>query len=84
MPPSDRDSNVSAITSPFADLPTVVRAASARAKSGEKLLFYTNWSWDVQQVQVATSASDLISGAQLKAGDAIELGAWDTRIIVTS
>jgi beta-galactosidase len=71
------------ITSPFADLPTVVRASTARAKSGETLTFYTNWSWDTQQVPAASGGTDLISGASIPSGASFELGAWDTRIIVT-
>ncbi len=71
------------ITLPFADLPTVVRASSATATSGQKLHFYTNWSWDVQHVPVSLDGSDLISGASIQSGASIELGAWDTKIVVT-
>ncbi len=74
----------SGIISPFANLPAVVRASSATAKSGEKLTFFTNWSWDVQRVPLSFGGSELISGTPVKSGGAVELGAWDTKIIEVS
>ncbi len=68
----------------FADLPRCVRGSSATTASGEKLSFFTNWSWEPQQIALALNGRDLMSGRQIKLGDSIELGAWDTQIVVVS
>ncbi len=70
------------LTRLFADLPDWVRASSATAVSGEKLYFFTNWSWEPQQVSIGLGGRELFSGRHLAAGDAVELGAWDTQIVV--
>ena len=66
-----------------ADLPAPVRVNTARAASGERLWFVSNWSGDL-----ATTATFPVSGADLFTGDRLESGAglaldpWDIKIIV--
>jgi beta-galactosidase len=66
----------------FADAPPSVRVSSARAKTGEQIYFFSNWSWAEERITVLSSGADLISGASIPAGDALQLGAWETRIVV--
>lgn len=71
------------ITPIGADLPVAVRVSAAKATNGSTLTFYTNWSWDQQHVLAPLAGTDLISGLEVHTGDPIELGAWDTKILVT-
>ncbi len=68
----------------YVELPNAVRVSSATARSGEKLHFFTNWSWDEQRLPTALNGIDLISGVPVSTGDAPTLAAWETRIFVTA
>ncbi len=67
-----------------AQLPASVRLHTACAKDGQTLAFYTNWSWTAQRIEAAASfgGHDLLGGLPVTPGAAIELGAWDVKIIV--
>jgi beta-galactosidase len=66
----------------FTELPTPVRLASATATSGEKLYFFSNWSWDKQTLTNLPSGYELFSGNEIDGETSLELEAWDTRIVV--
>ena len=67
------------------NLPTSVRVIASRATTGERLLFFTNWSWTPQTVPaIPGGATELLSNMRLSEGDMLTLGAWDVKILVQS
>lgn len=69
---------------PFADMPVSVHVSSAQSQTGKKLWFFSNWSWEQQQLEaVQLSGYELFSSEQFKDGDALALGAWDVKVIVS-
>jgi beta-galactosidase len=54
---------------------------SATAADGTRLRFVHNWSWEPTTLELPTPARDVLSGADLAAGDALELGPWDVRVL---
>jgi len=70
---------------PFEDLPPTVRVVSATATSGEKLLFFTNWSWNtVQLPAIPGGGTELFSGQPVDDGTQIPIGSWDVKIVAQS
>lgn len=66
-------------------LPMSVRVIASRATTGERLLFFTNWSWTPQTVPaIPGGATELLSNMRLSEGDMLTLGAWDVKILVQS
>ncbi|QPC80824.1 beta-galactosidase [Phototrophicus methaneseepsis] len=64
-------------------LPTTVRVTSTTATSGERLLFFTNWSWTPQTLPaIPGGGKDLLANVSISESDTLELGAWDVKIIV--
>ncbi len=59
-----------------------VTVLSATSGAGRRLRFVHNWSWEPTSVAAPVGVTDALSGATLAAGDAIELGAWDVRVLV--
>jgi beta-galactosidase len=43
--------------------------------------FVHNWSWESHDVPAPTAAQDILSGIRYAAGQVLELGAWDVRIL---
>ncbi|WP_229070302.1 beta-galactosidase [Actinoplanes sp. DH11] len=68
--------------SAWRDLPTSVTCTGAAAADGSRLRFVHNWSWDAVTVTVPVDSRDVLTGKPLPAGQNIELGAWDTRVLV--
>ncbi len=66
---------------PWTDLPASVRVTGARATGGQRLWFVSNWSWDPVAVPVPADGAALLSGRGVRAGAALELGAWDVDIV---
>jgi len=67
------------------DLPTSVRVVASRATSGERLLFFTNWSWTPQTLpSIPGGGRELFSDSQISENDALGIGAWDVKIVVQS
>jgi hypothetical protein len=67
------------------NLPISVRVIASRATTGERLLFFTNWSWTPQTVtSIPGGAKELFSNTRLSEGDVLTLGAWDVKIVVQS
>ena len=59
-----------------------VTVLSATSGAGARLRFVHNWSWTPTTVAAPVAVTDAISGTALAAGDDIELGAWDVRVLV--
>ncbi len=66
----------------FEDLPETVRVVTAQATTGERLLFFTNWSWHPQTLPAISGSRELLSDASLTEGEALRIGAWDVKIVV--
>jgi len=62
--------------------PASVTCTSAVAADGAVLRFVHNWSWDPVEFHLPGPVRDLLSGAALDAGEPIELGPWDVRLLV--
>jgi len=66
-------------------LPNSVRVVASRATTGERLLFFTNWSWTPQTVpSIPGGGQELFSNTTLSEGDSLTLGPWDVKIVVQS
>lgn len=64
-------------------MPESVRATRARARTGERLWFLTNWSGEHQQVKPPVAARRLLSAGDSAAGaDALTLDPWGVEILV--
>jgi beta-galactosidase len=59
-----------------------VRCTGAETAGGSVLRFVHNWSWTPAKVAVPGAADDLLCGASLAAGDTVQLGPWDVRVLV--
>jgi hypothetical protein len=67
------------------NLPISVRVIASRATTGERLLFFTNWSWTPQVVpSIPGGGKELFSNMRLSEGDVLTLGPWDVKIVVQS
>jgi beta-galactosidase len=62
--------------------PETVTVTGARNRDGRIVRFVSNWSWTPAAMPVPVAAEDLLSGAALAAGERLELGAWDVRVLV--
>jgi beta-galactosidase len=66
----------------FSNLPLPVRATSATARNGSKLWFFTNWSYEIQQIErMPFSGYELFSNATVPEGSRLILEPWDIKII---
>lgn len=63
------------------DLPATVTAASARTRDGCRLHFLHNWSWEPTTVRLPLALADVIGSDTYEAGDELELGPWDVRVL---
>jgi beta-galactosidase len=68
----------------WTDLPASVTVTGATAPDGRHLSFVSNWSHDAVGATVPADAGDVLSGAALSAGDTLQLGPWDVRVVRTS
>jgi len=64
------------------DLPETVTATGATATDGRRVRFLHNWSWNRASVRVPVGLSDVLGSDTYAAGDTIELGPWDVRVLV--
>jgi beta-galactosidase len=65
------------------NLPPTVRLVKAIAKSGEKLLFFTNWSWNAQDLPAISGGGyELFSDQPVDNGTQLSIGSWDVKIVV--
>jgi beta-galactosidase len=65
------------------DLPDSVRVSTARNRQGERLWFLTNWSAAEQTVgAMPVATADLFTDETAGAGEKLDLGPWDVRILI--
>jgi beta-galactosidase len=62
-------------------VPASVTCTGATAADGTRLRFLHNWAWEPVSVTAPVTCSDVLSGKRIEPGDAIELTAWDVRVL---
>ena len=71
------------VTSLSAGMPRSVRITRAQAKSGERLWFVTNWSWETHAVTLPVHGRSLFStGDTTDHSTTLSLGPWDVQVVV--
>jgi beta-galactosidase len=84
LPPSAAGTRwVDALTVDGADIPATVTVHTGRSPDGRKLHFVHNWSWDRASVIAPADLADAVSGDHLAGGEALTLGPWDVRVLVS-
>ncbi|SKA79559.1 beta-galactosidase [Agreia bicolorata] len=70
----------------WGELPPSVTVTSSTGPDGRRVYFVHNWSWLEQSVAVPRVLVDVLDadGPVLDAGSALELGAWDVRVLATT
>ncbi len=66
------------------DLPVSVTATTGTASDGSRVHLVHNWSWEPVRVVAPAHLSDVLNGSAVPAGGALELGAWDVRVLTTA
>jgi beta-galactosidase len=66
----------------WADRPESVTVTSGRTAEGRRAYFVANWSWDPAGVQLPVPVLDVLSGDEMALGAPLDLGAWDTRVLL--
>jgi beta-galactosidase len=69
------------VTSGWHDLPESVTATTATSPDGHRVHFVHNWSWEPTRVNAPVDLSDVRDGTPVPAGAALDLGAWDVRVL---
>jgi beta-galactosidase len=62
-------------------VPASVTSTGATAADGTRLRFLHNWAWAPAAVTAPVGCVDVLSGKRIEQGDAIELNAWDVRVL---
>jgi beta-galactosidase len=65
-----------------AGLPASVTSTGATSANGLRLRFLHNWSWEVVGVAADADYTDVLTGKDIMQGDAIEMTAWDVRVLL--
>jgi beta-galactosidase len=65
-----------------AGLPASVTSTGATSADGRRLRFLHNWSWEVVGVAADADYTDVLAGKDIMQGDAIEMTAWDVRVLL--
>jgi beta-galactosidase len=68
----------------WAERPGSVTVTGATNTAGRRLSFVSNWSWSPVSVPVPVQVDDLLRGGRLEAGEALELGPWDVRVLMSA
>jgi beta-galactosidase len=63
-------------------LPASVTSTGATAADGRRLRFLHNWSWTPVTVTAPVTCTDVLSGKRIEQSAAIELTAWDVRVLM--
>lgn len=58
-----------------------VTLTGARNAMGERLRFVSNWSWEPTRLALPVAVRDLLAGTALAAGEDLDLGPWDVRVL---
>ncbi|HEU5354425.1 MAG TPA: beta-galactosidase [Actinocrinis sp.] len=64
-------------------LPATVTATTGTAPDGRRVHIVHNWSWLPAHVKVPLRLADALDGSSISAGSALNLGAWDVRVLFT-
>ncbi|GAA4325748.1 beta-galactosidase [Streptomyces venetus] len=65
------------------ELPASVTATTGTAPDGRRVHVVHNWSWEPTSVRAPVDLSDALDGTPVPAGTALDLGAWDVRVLVS-
>ncbi|SFR70454.1 beta-galactosidase [Agromyces sp. CF514] len=60
-----------------------VTVTSGTLPDGRRAWFAFNWGWEPQNLVLAASVTDTVTGAQLQAGTDVSLAAWSTRTFLS-
>ncbi|MCQ4214464.1 beta-galactosidase [Streptomyces longispororuber] len=66
---------------PWEPLPASVTVTSARNSEGARLWFVHNWSWQPTRITVPEAVRDVLGTEHVAAGEALDLGPWDVRVL---
>lgn len=64
---------------PDTDSQTISSSTNA---AGERIHVVHNWSWEPSCFSLPAAARDAVSEVELASGTALELGAWDVRVVI--
>ncbi|WP_235500877.1 beta-galactosidase [Agreia sp. Leaf244] len=69
----------------WGELPPSVTVTSSTGPDGRRVFFVHNWSWLEHSVAIPRELVDVLdaAGPVLPSGSALELGAWDVRVLAT-
>jgi beta-galactosidase len=73
-----------AASSGWRDLPASVTATTGTSPEGRRVHIVHNWSWQPASVPAPADLSDALTGTPIFAGTALDLGAWDVRVLVST
>jgi beta-galactosidase len=59
-----------------------VRCTAADTASRSVLRFVHNWGWEPTRLRLPCAVIDLLAGEGFAAGDTVQLGPWDVRVLV--
>jgi beta-galactosidase len=68
----------------WTNLPASVTATTGTSPDGRRVHIVHNWSWEPTQVTVPFPLTDALDGRAVTAGDLLDLGAWDVRVLATT
>jgi beta-galactosidase len=66
------------------DLPASVTATTGTSPDGRRVHVVHNWSWEPARVQAPVDLTDALNGTSVPTGTALDLGAWDVRVLVSA
>ncbi|KQQ07402.1 beta-galactosidase [Rathayibacter sp. Leaf296] len=76
-------SKSSAVSTPWRAASPSQTVTSATNRHGERVRFVHNWSWEPSTFALPEAVEDVLSGEASSAGDVLELGPWDVRVLVS-
>ncbi|MET0740317.1 MAG: beta-galactosidase trimerization domain-containing protein, partial [Candidatus Nanopelagicales bacterium] len=62
--------------------PASVTCTSSTTPAGQVVRFVHNWGWEQAAFVLPTAVRDVLSRAELDAGDRLALGSWDVRVLL--
>jgi beta-galactosidase len=75
---------VPAASSGWRDLPASVTATTGTSPDGRRVHIVHNWSWEPVSVPAPADLSDALTDTPVLTGTALDLGAWDVRVLVST
>jgi beta-galactosidase len=65
-------------------LPESVTVSTSTSADGDRIHYLHNWSWDEATAEAPFALTDLLDARSFDAGEAINLGPWDVRVVAGS